>query len=217
MSQTRVAVVTGKHGFDVIAFHQLFRALPDADPYIQHMEDFAGSSPETRRGYDVIVFYNMHRETPTGSEASYVERGSRAAIEELGRAGQGLFIFHHAILAYPEWPLWSEIVGIEDRRFGFKHGLHLRVQVADGDHPITQGIEDFEIVDEVYSMRDAGEGSRVLLTVDHPESMRTVGWTRRYRESPVFCFQLGHDGEAFANPHLRQIVGRGIAWCAGRL
>ncbi len=216
MSQIKVAVVTGRHGFDVIGFQQLFRALPEADCYVQHMEDFSIAPSEVRAGYDVIVFYNMHMETPTG-EGPWWEKGAKGVIEDLGKREQGILVLHHAVLAYPDWPLWSEIVGIDDRRFGFKEDQHLHIDVANPNHPITRGLAPFDIIDEVYSMKDAGPGSDILLTVKHPDSMNTVAWTRGYREARVFCLQGGHDNEAFANPSFRTIMDRGITWCARRL
>jgi type 1 glutamine amidotransferase len=65
-------------------------------------------------------------------------------------------------------------------------------------------------------MNDAGEGSDVLLTTVHPESMKTIAWTRQYKNARVFCYQSGHDNQAYANPNFRKVVARGIHWLAGR-
>ena len=32
----------------------------------------------------------------------------KAALERIGQTEQGIVVLHHAILAYPEWPLWAE-------------------------------------------------------------------------------------------------------------
>jgi uncharacterized protein len=216
MSVPRVAVVTGHHPFDVLGFHAMFRSLPEADFYIQHMEDFAYSSSEARAGYDVVLFYNMHTETPTG-EGSYYDRGIKAALEPLGQTEQGILLLHHAILAFPDWPLWSDIVGIWDRRFEFYHDESIHVEVANPEHPITHGLDAFDMVDETYAMADAGDGSEILLTTQHPRSMRTLAWTRQYKKARVFCLESGHDNSAFAHPLFRTLVSRGIAWCASRI
>lgn len=65
-------------------------------------------------------------------------------------------------------------------------------------------------------MADAGEGSQVLLSTDHPKSMKTLAWARQYKKARVFCLESGHDNQAWANPHFREILRRGILWCAGR-
>jgi type 1 glutamine amidotransferase len=73
------------------------------------------------------------------------------------------------------------------------------------------------MVDETYAMADAGTGSEILLTMDHPRSMKTIAWTRPYRNSRVFCFQCGHDNQAWENPNFREVLARGIRWTAGRM
>jgi len=212
----RVAVVTGRHPFDVPGFHALFRSMPAIDPYVQHLEDFASASTQERAWYDVVLFYNMHTATPTGDEPWY-EMGIKAALEGLGSSSQGIFVLHHAILAFPDWPIWSDVVGIPDRRFGYHHDQSIRVQVGNTKHPIMLGLQDWDMVDETYTMHDAGAGSEILLTVEHPRSMKTIAWTRQHGQARVFCLELGHDNAAYAHPSFRAVVERGVQWCAGRM
>ena len=124
---------------------------------------------------------------------------------------------HHALLAYLQSPLWSELVGIPDRKFGFDHDQTLQVQVANADHPITRGMKSWEMIDETYNMASAGEGSTILLTVNHPKSMKTIAWTRQYKKARVFCTESGHDNQTWVNPNFKQVLRRGILWSARRL
>ena len=211
--KVKVAVVTGRHPFDVRGFHHLFRGLDGIDAYVQHMEDFAAGPVGLRDWYDVVLFYHMYIDTPAGG-GPWFEQGVPAALEKLGESSQGIFVLHHAILGFPDWPLWSEIVGIENRGFGFYPGETVRYEITRPDHPITRGLTGWEMVDETYTMDDAGEGSDILITADHPKSMKTIAWTRQYKNAPVFCFQCGHDDAAFSHPTFREIVRRGIEWLA---
>ena len=208
----KTAVVVGSHGFDVIGFHTMFRELPGIDPYIQNLEEFS-SDGQNRDRYDVLVFYNMHRSTPL-ADGSREEQRVLTALEQLGETDQGILILHHAILAYPDWEHWSKLVGMKDRSFGYHHGLDLHVEIADADHPITGGLSPWNMVDETYTMRDAetADGNHMLLTVDHPKSMKTVAWIRRFKQARILCFQSGHDNETFVNPGFRSFLARGIAW-----
>ena len=125
---------------------------------------------------------------------------------------------HHALLAFPKWPFWSELCGIEDRdNFEYYHDETLDVDVVDAEHPITSGMKPWRMVDETYLMDDAGEDSHILLTVDHPRSMRTIAWTRQFGQARVFCLESGHDHQTFVDPNYRRVVSRGIAWAAGRI
>ena len=210
------AVITGGHAFDVPGFHRLWRSLPGVDAYVQDLENFCSDEGHVRDQYGVLVFYNMHRETPSLDRQG--EKRVRLALEALGKTTQGILILHHALLAYLEWPLWSEIVGIQDRNIsGYFHDETVRIEVAKADHPITQGLSAWSMVDETYTMQDAGEGSTILLTTEHPRSLRTIGWTRQYGQARVFCLESGHDDQAYTNPHLREVLARGIRWLAGKL
>lgn len=205
----RIAVITGGHPFDVPTFHKLFRGHEDIDAYVQDFENFVHDWGQVRTVYDALVFYNMHMDKPDGPFLS--------ALDELGQTSQGVFVLHHALLAWPQVESFGNLVGVGDRSFGYHMGQTIRVDIADPTHPITAGLQSWEMGDETYTMADAGADSRVLMTVDHPKSMRTVAWTRMHGAARVFCFQCGHDRLAWEHPTFREVVARGIRWCSGRL
>ena len=142
---------------------------------------------------------------------------ARQVLEHLGETEQGIILLHHAILAYPQWPTWNKIVGIQDRSFDYFDDQTVRTEIATPDHLVTQGLADWEMGDETYLMNDAGGECKVLLTTDHPQSMRTLAWAHQYRRARVFCYAAGHDNHAWSNPSFRQVVTRGILWAARRL
>jgi len=206
----RVAVVTGGHAFDVINFHKLFRTLAGVDAYIQHMDDFIATPDNVRDEYDVVVFYHMLMQGPP-------EGPIKNALSHLGSTEQGILVLHHALLAHPDWAVWSEVVGIANRKFWFYHDQDIQVKVANRDHPITRGLEAWTARDETYTMADADEGSEILLTTEHPKSMKKLAWIRTYRRSRVLCFQCGHDNAGWSNANFRLALQRGIQWCARQL
>jgi len=206
----KVAVITGSHPFDVPNFHALFRAIPDIDAYPQDLENFAADWGEIRKGYDALVFFNMHGELPA-------EGPIATAIAELGETSQGIVVLHHAILAFPKSPQWSELVGLNDRSFEYFIGESVHIEVANPDHAITQGMTDWDLLDETYTMADPGADSQILLTTHHPRSMHAIAWTRKYRSARVFCYQSGHDKLAWLHPQFREVLARGIRWSARRI
>ena len=212
----KTAVITGHHPFDVPAFHAAFRSMPEIDFYPQHMEDFAADIGERRAEYDVLLFFNFHQETP-GSSGCAADEATKAALETLGDSEQGIFILHHALLAYPDWPPWASLVGIQGPNWSVNMDINLHIQVADSRHPITQGLSDWTMLDETYVVGEPDSDSELLLFTDDPKSMRSIAWTRRYKKARVFCFQSGHDHNAYENPSFRRVLSRGIQWAARRL
>jgi len=213
----RCAVITGGHGYDVLNFHRFFRGLAGVDAYIQHMDDFASARANVRDSYDVVLFYTMLMEGPTDDDGPWYAGRPRTALEHLGETEQGIVLLHHSILAYPQWPVWSEIAGIRDRRFGHHPEQTLRIEIADPEHPVTRGRNAWEMADETYMMDEPGTDSEILLTADHPRSMGAIAWTRMHRRARVFCFQSGHDNLTWANPGFGETVLCGIQWAAQRI
>jgi len=205
-----VAVITGQHVYDVPGFHILLRGLSDMDVYIQSLEDWVADEGQVRSAYDVVLFYNCHQPTP---EADALE-----ALGSLGQTKQGIVVLHHALLAHPQWPVWSEIVGVPDRSLrGYYPGEQLHVEVAEAEHPITRSLFAWDMVDEIYDMVGAPDGSQALLTTRHPRSMATLAWTRLFGQAKVFCMALGHDSQSLLHPTFRLILSRGIRWTADKL
>jgi len=213
----QAAVITGGHGYQVVPFHRLFRGLRGIEAYIQHLDDFCTSPEDVRNGYDVLVFYFMPMEFPSQDAPNWHQGNPREVLARLGESDQGLLILHHALLAYPRWETWSEIVGISDRSFGYHEDQELHVHVADPFHPIVSRMKDWSMIDETYVMAGPREDSRILLTVDHPRSMKQIAWTREYRDSRVFCLESGHDSQTWKSAGFQKVLGRGIRWCAGRM
>lgn len=214
----RTAVVTGGHPFQVPPFHALFRSLPDVDYYPQSLDEFTADRA-LAGAYDVVLFYTMHRFSP-GDELPWYQKNLFRTLEELGRAAQGIGVLHHALVAFPEWPLWTELVGIPDRGAITPHfEQDLTVEVADPEHPITRDLPArWPLHDETYVMAEADPklGNHLLLTTAHEPSMRTLAWSRTFRESRVFCYQSGHDFQAFDDANFRRVISNALYWLARR-
>jgi hypothetical protein len=206
-SDLRVAVVTGQHAYDVPAFTDLFQGLAGVRAYFQDLENLAADAGRAFETYDLFLFYNMHRGAPEGRVLR--------ALERLGETEQGILVLHHGLLAFPDWPVWDEVVGIAGRSaFRYYHDEVIPLEIADREHPVTAGLAAAPITDETYTLPDAGPGSRVLVTTAHPRSMRTICWARRHGRARVLCLALGHDATAWADPTFRAVLERGLRWVA---
>ena len=91
------------------------------------------------------------------------------------------------------------------------------MKVADKEHPITHGLSDFTIHDEVYGHGYIAPTNHVLLVFDDDCNNRAMVWVTHYCRSPVFYMQFGHDHFAWQDPVYTKNLGRGIQWAAGRL
>jgi type 1 glutamine amidotransferase len=87
--------------------------------------------------------------------------------------------------------------------------------VAKG-HPVTAGLTDFTIRDEIYWGFRVGADVKPLVTTTHPKSGKPLAWTRTEKKSRVVYIQGGHGLEAFTNANYRQLLAQSISWTANR-
>ena len=220
----KTAVITGEHAYDVVGFQSMLRSLPEIEAYPQNMWDFVFDSARGPGNYDVLVFYNWQQSTLAEKDGKLEPGTSKQSgaikemLEGLGDGDQGIFLLHQALMAFPDWSLWRELIGMRQRGGNHSSAFDqtVRIYVADTKHPITATLEPWDIVDETYNIDDADEDSHILLTTDHPQSMKTIAWTRTFGKARVFCYQNGHDNQAYSNPGFRTVVGQSIQWLARR-
>ena len=214
----KVVVLTGGHGFEREQFFEMFDSYGDIEYTEFQLKDHSEIFEDVSDwDYDVIVSYNMTQEIST-------QRRSNLA-RLLGRQGVGFVALHHNMGAFQAWPRYREIAGgkyylkAEDDQRGstYKHDIDMNVHIADTSHPITQGINDFQIHDEGYKYLGFEENNHVLFTTNHSDSDETIGWVRNFGKARVCGIMLGHDHYAFENPNFRKLIARSIRWTAGRL
>jgi len=217
----RALIVTGGHGFDREAFFGMFDAFPEvAWREAKHPQAADLFAPDQRATYDVIVLYDMAKDITDQQKAWFAE-----TIKE----GKGVVILHHALGSYQDWPEYAKIMGgrylrapaqIEGKpwaRSTYKHDVTFTVEIADRRHPITQGLQDFTIKDEVYGGYWVSSAAHPLLKAHHPESGEIVGWTNQYGKARVVCLVGGHGPTAYSNPNYCAVVRRSLLWASGRL
>jgi len=174
------------------------------------------ASPELKL-YDVFVLnYQNHRvAAPEGALANL-----KSTVED----GKGLVLVHFACGAFIDWQTRTvapDFLAIAGRVWNPKfrgHDPHgtFRVKIVDSEHPIMQGLSDFDTEDELYTCLDGDVPIRVLATavskVDQKEYPMAL--LASPGEGRTFHCALGHDARAFG-PSVAQLYRRGTAWASG--
>jgi hypothetical protein len=223
----KVAAITGEHPFDVSGFQRFLHAMPTLDCDVVDLDNLAWDLGAVRDQYDVLLFYNFHWATP-GDEVGWWQRKRAGLLEALGETPQGIFVLHHALAAFPQWPRWSEIVGIphESRTYPpdighvvaqMRFNQTFRIEVVDPAHPVTQGLADWDLTGEAWGdlLDDPDPNCHILLQTRHPDMRLTaMAWTRQFGQARVFCLHPGHDAATWDNPQFRTVVERACHWLA---
>ena len=209
----RIQLVTGGHNHE-ISFYEVFQGNKDFKIDVNpHPGAFHS---DLRKSVDVLVLYDM---------ADMDGDTERQHLREFVEAGKGLVVLHHAIIDNQHWQWWyEEVTGgryllAPDgalKASTYQHDVPMQVH-ATGKHPITEGLGEFPIVDEVYNFMWRSPKTKVLLEADKPEGEKAVAWIGPGERSHVVVIQLGHGREAHENPNYRKLVRNAILWSAGKL
>jgi hypothetical protein len=109
-----VLVVTKGHRYDYNGFHAMFDETPELEAtFVDQPAAQVVLRPENVGRYGAVLFYDMcgiPHDPPSAGDpeppADYVK-----TIEALLERGTGLVLMNHALVQWPQWPLWREISG----------------------------------------------------------------------------------------------------------
>ena len=213
----KVLIVTGGHGYERKPFYNVFDSIPSItyDTLVQPQANALIASPEVNK-YDVLVFYDLYDSISPAQQEAYIN---------LLKKGASMIFLHHSLVSYQNWPEFIKIVGGQYHtspvlvngdtlRANYQHGVNIPVKVEHKNHPVTRGISDFEIEDEVYGDVEILPRVSPLLSTTHPKSMRYLAWVNHYGNSDVIYIQLGHGPSAYSNPNYRKLIQQAIEWSA---
>lgn len=159
-------------------------------------------------GYDTVLFY-----TDVGELTAAQEKGLLSYI----RTGGGFFGLHTAAASFRE----SE--GYHGMLNGFFDGhspyMDFIVNVSDSNHPITEGLSDFEATDELYYLKHNPDTSHHLMHAydETKDETHVMAFHHTYGDGRVFYFALGHDMAVLENPSFQTVIRRGALWAGNRL
>lgn len=150
---------------------------------------------------------------------SSAENGLMQYIDE----GGGFVLFHAASAAFYDWEAYQQMVGTS---WGdsTKHGKITphKIVIKDKNHPITEGMSDFWITDELWVNSGVNSELNVLAeSYSEPsnsgrgEFEPVVHWNTK-GEGRIFHNILGHDVRAMKNTGWKTLMLRGTEWAATR-
>ena len=168
-------------------------------------DDLAALQPDKLSAYDVIVNNTTFLE-PTEEQI--------AALLDAVEGGKGFVGIHGATATFWNSAAYLEMIGgkfiAHDRKktLTVKIGTAMEVE----EHPITQGVDDFEIFDELYVI----EGDITKWHVLARAEGHAIFYTKTWGKGRVVSNALGDDVPAFTNPGFGALTINGVEWAAGR-
>lgn len=168
-------------------------------------DDMAVLTPENLAKYDVIVNFTTFVE-PTEEQANAL----LAAVQ----GGKGFVSIHGGTATFWNSPGYVDMVGgkfaVHDPNKMFDVKISTARKVA-YPHPITEGVPDFSIQDELYII----EGDMTQWEILARAEGHAIIYNKTYGQGRVHNNALGHDGRALNVPEFQTLVLNAIEWAAG--
>ena len=158
--------------------------------------------------YETVLFYTDVGELTTEQEESLLNHIS---------SGGGFFGLHTAAASF------REAQGYHSMLNGFFNGhspyMDFTVNVSDADHPISQGLDDYEVKDELYYLKHNPNTSHHLMHAydSTKDETHVMAFHHTYGEGRVFYYALGHDMVVLENPSFQEVIRRGVLWVGNRI
>jgi type 1 glutamine amidotransferase len=174
---------------------------------------FVEPRPETAEA-DVYVLYTAGGQFDTAQQQ---------ALLDAVTAGKGVVAVHGANIM--GWqgdgisPAWLPLFQLLGNRYlshgpGHHEGRHTIEVVA--EHPITAGVETFDLFDEYYEFEFADDDVTVLAQRHRDDGVVIpVLYVREVGAGRVVYLALGHDMRSWGEPAVRALVRQAIQWAAG--
>ena len=93
--------------------------------------------------------------------------------------------------------------------------MDFTVQIVDHDDPVTRGLADFDVKDELHYLKNHDPtSSHYLMQAYDPTTGDThvMAYRHTYDAGRVFFFALGHDRNVLEEPPVQEIIRRGVLW-----
>jgi type 1 glutamine amidotransferase len=174
---------------------------------------FVEPRPETAQT-DVYVFYTA---------GGLFDTAQQQALLDAVKAGKGIVALHGANIMGWEGdglaPAYRPLFELLGNRYlshgpGHHEGRHTIEIVA--EHPITAGLDDFDLFDEYYEFELADDNVTVLAQRHRDDGVVIpVLYVREVGRGRVVYLALGHDMRSWGEPTVRALVRQAITWAAG--
>ena len=253
MSLIPILLTTKGHPFEKGPFFQLFDSLEGIDyTHIEHPAAQLILNPLGTNDYSVLVFYDMpginFEGDKPGQEIPPSEEFKKG-FNKLVELGKPMLFLHHSIASWPNWDKYGEIIG---GRFlyrskeirgkikpdsGYRHEVKYTAKVIK-EHPITKGLSEFPMCDELYLAEVFEDSITPLVESDygfthenfysatqaiegkmynnknwlHDNGSPCIAWIKNYQNSPIVYLQMGDSPDTYENSSYRLLVKNSLTW-----
>lgn len=173
---------------------------------------------------DPELMQNLSLIVPIWTMGKITSEQCQGVVNAVSERGVGMAGCHGGMCdSFRENVDWQFLTGGQWVAHPGNDGVSYRVRVLRAGHPITEGIDDFDVKSEQYYLH-VDPSNRVLAVTEFPiaDGPHTpnghfdmpVIWTRFFGRGRVFYNSLGHQANIIATEPCLTLMRRGFLWAA---
>ncbi len=211
-------ILAGDHYHDPnIAFEGIGAVLKDERIKYSCTSDYASFGKESIAEENLLIFHRDGVEFPDrrNSPVPWMTLEQEEFIEQFVLSGGGFLALHNSAWDYP----WKN--GYRRTLGGYYIGhppiADFNVDVVNKTHPVTAGVESYEITDEQHFLYFDYDRVEILLVSQGQDGRQSVsGWAHEYGKGRVVYLPHGHSLKALMHPCVQKLLHNAVKWLLGK-
>ena len=213
-NRLKLCMLSGSFEYDSEASLAIFQDYIEKNHPVQatqiiYQSEDDDQSLEPLQDTDVLLVFTRRLNT-TGKELD--------SFKTYCAEGKPIVGVRTASHAYQNWVDFDKDVlgGDYQGHYGAGPIAHAEINLSAKDHPILQGISDFDSYGSLYKNPTIAADTTLLLTGKTKEHTEPVAWTRSHHGGRVFYTSLGHQRDFEVEMFLR-LLANAVFWVGRRL
>src|SRR5579863_1569952 len=209
-----LALIGDRYHSPVYIRYHLAPALLRENIPVTFIENVEALNAEALQGVDLLIILRDGMNWPNDYDhepVKWMTDAQQQAIWDFVNNGGGFLALHNAQGIYPPGGLYYKL-------FGGDYGGHpepyvFTVRVENKNHPITAGVEDFEIFDEQHTVKYYLDREHLLLRSIARNNLESqAGWWREVGKGRFCYLAPGHTPEALGHPMMQRLIRNAMNW-----
>ena len=182
---------------------------------VTFIENVEALTAESLQQFQLLLIFRDGMNWPKGYDQPHVKwmtDSQQKAIWDFVSSGGGFLALHNAQGLYPPAGLYYKLLGGDFG--GHPDPALFTIRVENKNHPITAGIEDYEIFDEQHMVKYALDREHLLLrSISRSNQEAAAGWWQEVGKGRVVYLSQGHTPEGLNHPMTQHLIRNSILWC----
>jgi len=192
----------------------LAQALVAENMPVTFIEDPALITAESLGKVQILIMFGEGRVWPSGfgkPPMQWMTEAQQKAIWEFVESGGGFLGMHNVEALYPADGLYYKLLGGSFISHPKPYSFTVRVQ--NKNHPVTAGVEDFEIVDEQHKVKyNLDEEHLLLRSISQDNTITESGWWNEVGKGRMVYLAPGHTRDALMHPMMQRLIRNSLTW-----